>query len=516
MMTLFQRLLKYYNINEKEYDAFIKLKEESDLPLPVDKSYFDLLERIKKSIKNDEKIIIYGDYDCDGITSTSILYLTIKKLGGSVGFFIPSRYEEGYGLASSRVEQFYEKGYKLLITVDNGISCFDSIKRAKDLGLEVIIIDHHEVGEELPPADHIFHQYYSKLTDYNISAAFLALIVSKGLLSYYDPYYVSLAGIAALSDLMPLVKGNIALVRLAIKYINEYKYPNLIKLLDNRFIDEMNLNYNLIPKINAIGRVEKGIRVNDAVRLLISDDQKKQELYVKELETCNKIRKELTSKYDKTLLKDYKNFTVYISNLPLGLGGLLANKILNNEHKNSLVLTLSEGIYTGSMRSLDGYDVYATLNKIDGLLSKGGHSHAGGLSFYEKDLDSILNQIDNELVMNCDSGLKEFIKIEKDELTMENYELIRTFSPFGTDHNEPVFEMKLRNELFKPFVNNPNHIFVQAGQTRIIYFNGADKLDSSGITRIRGRLNINTYNNRTNLQFIADRIEEKEEALIIF
>lgn len=86
MMTLFQRLLKYYNINEKEYDAFIKLKEESDLPLPVDKSYFDLLERIKKSIKNDEKIIIYGDYDCDGITSTSILYLTIKKLGGSVGF----------------------------------------------------------------------------------------------------------------------------------------------------------------------------------------------------------------------------------------------------------------------------------------------------------------------------------------------------------------------------------------------------------------------------------------------
>ena len=183
-MELLDRLLEYYDLSNEEYHQKMSYLGLGQIPNPFSKidGFAQKIDFIK-SFKG-KKVVIYGDYDVDGIMSTSILVYTLKKLDFDVGYFIPSRYEEGYGLNASRVKQFKEKGYSLIITVDNGIAAFEEINLALKEGLEVFVIDHHEAKETLPlKEDKIIHQFVSHYVDYNISAAFLSLLVSYGLLN---------------------------------------------------------------------------------------------------------------------------------------------------------------------------------------------------------------------------------------------------------------------------------------------------------------------------------------------
>ncbi|MDD3938861.1 MAG: DHH family phosphoesterase, partial [Bacilli bacterium] len=216
-MDFLSALLNYYQLNEEQYEFLTR-------PLTYDDLRFDrrirglepLLARIHKAIDDKEKIIVYGDYDCDGIMSTSIIVKVFEMLGHTIGYYVPSRYIDGYGLNVKRVEEIAKKGYTLIITVDNGISAFEAISLAKQKGIDTIVVDHHEMqGEKLPDAVSVLHPFVSHLGEYAASGGFMSFVLATALLDRVDPYLLSLAGISTISDMMPLLGYNRDVVRLA-------------------------------------------------------------------------------------------------------------------------------------------------------------------------------------------------------------------------------------------------------------------------------------------------------------
>ncbi len=196
------------------------------------------LERIYEAIDHDEKICIYGDYDCDGILATAILVQAFHEKGVNVGYHIPNRFEDGYGLNVNRVKQMAEKGYTLIITVDNGIRAFESVDVANDLGVDVIITDHHTFDEDdYPEAMSIVHTQLSE--DYpfkEICGGFVAYKLAASLLGHQDKYLYSLAAITTISDMMPLLNENRSVVKRGIQFMNENHYPQLDALNGNKSI----------------------------------------------------------------------------------------------------------------------------------------------------------------------------------------------------------------------------------------------------------------------------------------
>ena len=252
------KLLNYFNINDEQYKELTKPIEK--IILPSYNNFNDMkkaTETIKNAMANNDKIVIYGDYDCDGIMSTSIMVKCFNMLNYHIGYYIPSRYIDGYGLNAKRVQDFYDKGYKLIITVDNGIAQFEAIQKAYDLGMKVIVTDHHERQEILPDVEAILHPIISNYGNVVCCGAYVAFMLASSLLNKYDEYLLSLASIATISDMMPLVSYNRDIVRLGIYYMNKNNYYSIRLLSEESIIDENVIGLKMAPKINAIGRMMK-------------------------------------------------------------------------------------------------------------------------------------------------------------------------------------------------------------------------------------------------------------------
>lgn len=519
-------LQNFYQFSDADYKSWLEAGDLNQIPDPSTKTLvFDpLVAAIKEGIKNHEKFIIYGDYDVDGITSTAILVSALKELQAEVGFFIPSRYKEGYGLNMERVEEFAKKDYKILITVDNGITRFEEIKRAKKLGLKVIVIDHHEAREELPEADFIFHQFLSNYTDYNISGAFLSLLVSKGLLGYYDPYYVTLAGIAVFSDIMPLRGANVTLVKNAICNLSKERYKSLLLLTKpNSPIDQHLLNYEIIPAINAPGRLKEGLEVNDCVRLLLAQKEgQKAELYATRLLAINAERKSLVqAEFDESLVDTNESIIFYSSNLPVGIGGLLANRIVTLFNKPTLVYSYikSSDMMVCSLRTPKNYDIQEAFKEIPLGLFKdfGGHKNAAGCSLEAKNMSEFIAVLKKVLVPLAEDSLPRIkvISLSTDDININNYNILKTFEPFGNEHEEPHFKVSVPVSLFKS-LSNKKHLGAKlSDNVRIVFFSGEGKIPSSGHIDIVGRMVKNSfYRDQNHLDFMVDSLFSDEYELL--
>ena len=272
MKTFLNKLLEYYGITEADFDLLIN--EDDNLPSFLNFNKIDEASLyLKDKIKNNAKILIYGDYDCDGIMATSIMYLTLEKLGIKPGFYIPFREKDGYGLTIENIDRFHQLNYDLIILVDNGITLTNEIDYLNKLGMEALIIDHHTPKDILPNAKYIIHPSVSNFGDINMSAGAVSFYFSEALLGYTDPYLLSLASISILSDAMPMIDYNKKLVKKGLVYINEYKFPNLCLLLEkNENINEIDLSMNLVPKINAIGRLINDNNLFNIVKYFITKD----------------------------------------------------------------------------------------------------------------------------------------------------------------------------------------------------------------------------------------------------
>lgn len=495
-MEFLDKLLNHFNLTYEEYLELSKDINEDDLPKVSNFKNVDIIiKRIFKAIENKEKIIVYGDYDCDGIMATTILVKALQKLNAEVRYYIPSRYQDGYGLNEKNVQSIKEKGYSLIITVDNGISALEAILKAKELGIDVIVTDHHEQIRELPDTPYIMHPIISEYGDIYCCGAYVSFMLTTGLLGYYDSYLLSLASIATISDMMPLVKYNRNIVRLGLKYINENKYLNIIKLLNNQEnnVDENTIGLEIAPKINAIGRMKEDVfSMQRIVRYFLTTNEKDMNELLEWINSVNNERKELIKSVSESIIYDNNSPSIIVvTEEKEGLIGLLANKIMNDNNKPTIVFTKSTEdphILKGSARSKEGFSIANAFDMCKDLLEVyGGHAQAGGLSINIDKLNEFIIKF-NEIAINNPFIEKKdnLIEINLNDVSKDNYRLYEKLKPFGMGFIKPDFLIRDIVTSSLKYTSNNEHInTIISYNSKLLGFN-FHKEDIS----IKNRINI--------------------------
>lgn len=445
MNTLLERLLDYYGLTEEEYGRMILPPSFQNLP-KIDSSPLTIaaIKRLDQAKEKGEKVLVYGDYDTDGIMSCSIILSSLREYGLLAEGYLPSRYLDGYGITKENVDKIASNGYSLIFTVDNGVSAFEALDEAKRKGIDVIILDHHEFQDKKPDVITL-HPDLLSYGDVPVSAGYLSFIFSCALLHKKDDYLMSLGAISTLSDMMPLKGYNREIVRLALLSIKENRYPEIYALTDKKFIDEKILQMEIIPKINAVGRMLEGKEINRLLRYFIGGQPKEKRAISEWLSEVNAKRKEETKAAESKVSVDPNDEAIVVlCDIPEGLNGLLANRLLNEYEKPVAVFSPMKGsddVLVGSLRSKEGFNILKAISsdKIN-LLSGGGHAFAGGVSIKKSDFESFKKEfIFAALKHKFSPDKKKLIPLNLSEATMENANLVATFSPFGQEWGAPSF-----------------------------------------------------------------------------
>jgi single-stranded-DNA-specific exonuclease len=521
MSSFLTELLEHYHLSLQDLSArrapgsFAALKRPDGLP-----AFENVIARLEKAIASGEKTVIYGDYDVDGLTATAILKTALDERGLKPGFFIPSRYVEGYGLNSGRIDEFHAKGYTLILTVDNGVSALSEIEKAKSLGMEVLVIDHHEAPEKLPDTPYLFHQTLSGFLPYNCSAASLAYFVAARLLGKDDSYLATLAGIAVFSDVMPLVGNNLVFAKLALASLNTERFANLASLLPALPATYEDLSFTLIPSLNSPGRIAKdSLATNNVCRFLLArDDPKAIARYRTVLLSFNEERKTVVKNVafnpKKTLESDHGS--VLCTDSYPGLSGLFANKVMREKNRPVAVFAPEEkdpSILSGSLRCPDPYHVDTFLEKNRSrFLSAGGHAKAAGLRIKAADY----YQVATLFLSECEKQALESVKKDDDGIAMvledlnaENYAVYESFFPFGEGFEAPVFSLSAGREEVT-FSQNRNAAFVYSADHsgKAVYFGDLSLFGEERYTlfTFQGRFRKETYNGKVSYSLFADKV----------
>ena len=510
MDTFLEKIKKYYNLDEEGFSKLIAKPSFANIPLINDHpSVIKAKERIEKAIKDNEKIIIYGDYDCDGIMSTSIIYYSLLKLNKHVSFFIPSRFKDGYGLNLDNAKKIAKAGYSLLICVDNGVNCFEAISYLKGNGIDTLIIDHHEIGESLPEAISIIHDDLLDYGEYNVSAGYLSFLFSICLLGKVDPYLLVLGAISIISDTMPMKSYNREIVALALSLINKNKYPTIFNLTNATYIDEKVLGMEIVPSINAVGRIDTEYDANKLVHYFATDckDLKQSSLLALEY---NKNRKEMTKAAlaEIDIDKNKSSVCIYTS-LGEGLNGLLASRIVVEENKPVAIFSSSykdKDILAGSLRSKPGLnliDFFSSLGELP--IRKGGHSFAAGVAIKKEDYEIFKEKLEEYASSHpFTEPKKDEISISLSDISMENYKILRKFAPFGHDYEEPTFvienvptsTLKFNRLGYLTFKISPN--------SEVFSFSIKDDILNKPSLDMEGKFRLNEFRGSFKIQFACN------------
>ncbi|HBP00709.1 MAG: Single-stranded-DNA-specific exonuclease RecJ [Candidatus Moranbacteria bacterium GW2011_GWE1_49_15] len=444
------------------------------------------VERIRKACNEGEKVVIFGDYDADGITSSVILKETLEQIGIAVSVYIPDKKSEGYGLNGKAVAKLAEKGIKLIVTVDCGITGIKEVEKAQELGVDVIITDHHHVPEVLPKALAIINPRiegcgYPFLELAGVGVAFkLAQALFERLLPEkkdHTKWLLDLVAVGTVADCVPLVGENRIFVKYGLLVLSKTKRTGFQQLFsvarlnidENNLPSTRNIGYHIAPRINAAGRIN---HANLAYDLLVEGDVAKSRAYALELEDNNSSRQKITETVTnevkvlaENMFKDKKLIFAVGENFPIGVVGLVAGKIVQQFNKPTAVLQKGETESKGSFRSIPQVNIIEAIEKCQELLIKfGGHSQAAGISiengkleaFYEK-----LNaQIEKELEgKDISPELLIDAEVSAEELDFSLAEGLEKCKPFGEGNPEPVFVMRgLSVENLRTIGNGEKHL----------------------------------------------------------
>ena len=514
-MELLDKLLDYYHLSKDEYEYMSRPLNEVHLIDPNSIKGMDkVVSRIRSAISHSEKIIVYGDYDCDGISATSIMVRTFQKLNYPVSYYIPSRYKDGYGLNVENVIKIAASGFKLIIAVDNGISANEAIDKANELGVDVIVVDHHELPNEPVKAVGVIHPLVSEISSIIGSGGYMSLFVSGALLGHYDDYLLTLAGLSTISDLMELKEYNRDVVRLALDAFKKHRYLPLSLLLDSNVINEKAFSLSIAPKINAVGRLSEDSSTNRLVKYLTCENEKEIYALSEWILSLNEKRKELTKEAVETLpeLKDEAGICL-LTDMKEGLIGLVANRLMNEYNLPTIVFTNDgdKSILKGSIRSKEGFNVtkaFESLNKY--LLTGGGHALAGGLSIKAEDFDSFKKDF-LELCKKytIQEEKIETIDISLSEVNQATYKILESFSPFGMGFREPVFLIKDLPTRALTFISQGKHLSTKLSiSTKLLGFNMSEgEIKAKPYISIYGTFNISEYKGFESLEFRISKYE---------
>lgn len=440
----------------------------ADLHSPFDMADMDkAIERIRKAIKNGEEIYIYGDYDADGTTATALLVNAFRHIDFPVKYYIPHRFEEGYGLNNQAIEEINDKGCNLLITVDCGITSIKQVKYANELGMDVILTDHHQPPESDPPPAYAIISPKVTGNEYpytDLAGVGLAFKLAQGLIED-ETYLTSLLDLVALGtvvDLAPLTGENRTLSKLGLEEISKQSRIGIRKLCAvSRFSDDVlngrALSWGLGPRINAAGRMDTAKKV---VELLTTESAETAETLAHDLDSCNQDRKDLEKniqeKADEILRIDenfdeYKGFVVASNRWgpqAKGVVGIVASRLLEQYYRPIFVLVIDGDEATGSGRCIEGLNLADSLNSCSHLLMKhGGHKAAAGVTLKTKNLNKFkkaFNEFACEHLSETDLIPKLALDFETNiqTLTLQTLEQFSILEPFGLANPSPRFISK--------------------------------------------------------------------------
>ena len=440
MNSLVNAVIEFNHLDSNQIDQLHNPKEYKI----SSHTLFDQAEEIVLShIKKNNKIIICGDYDADGICSTTILYRTLKKLNADVGYYIPNRFKEGYGLNDNTVELALNKGYELFILVDNGVSADSSLVKIKEAGKKCIILDHHSYeGDVL--CDCLVHPNLLDEDYHDMCGSGLALNLAERLIGY-DPFNVSLAGIATIADLMPLWGFNRSLVTRSVSEINNHQAQVFMNLLNSsKSISETDIAFQLVPKLNAIGRLADVIDVNQVVKYLCLDNIGSIDAFSKEIIRVNEMRKEINQRmYVKALemLSNENVIVLYDESFHEGIVGITAGRLASELKKPVFVLNKEGNRLKGSGRSFGSIDLRDLVSPANHLLNRfGGHSQAAGLELDISNVNAFIQLVnENKEALIQHSVDYQFLDMKHEWLDLDVFNELLNYGPFGQGFQIPSF-----------------------------------------------------------------------------
>jgi len=510
---LLAKVLAFFDFDSGQLDQiFSDPKPES---LTDNQNLARVKQRLDLAKANNEKVFVFGDYDADGICSTTMMVSLLRQLCLTCGYYIPNRLTEGYGLNSVIVEKVKQKGYTLIITVDNGVSAQKAIALANSYQIDVIICDHHIIKEDqkftylLHPTQ--FSESYQKLCGAGVVLQ-LALY-----LGFNDDIYWLLAMAATIGDMVELFDANRYIVKRGLDIINKRSFLPINALLNaTQEIDEELIAYKLIPALNTLGRLADEANANVLVEYLLLKDDITINNTAKQIMALNDKRKTIVKKSDMELnANGYEcaNYNIYISDkYHEGVIGLLANRMLQKYQKPILVGTNNNKEIKFSGRSINGFDIHLQLMKYDYLFNNfGGHKQACGFSIDQTKLPIFIELLKKETNIIDNDLCVEVIKLDLEDLSMESIEELNCLRPYGTGIKQPLFTLGDiavdKYELIKG--KYPKAMIInQKDRINVISFRTLKKemCTDNKLNDIVGKLSINKFQNHKSINIIVEDI----------
>lgn len=503
LQLLYNRNLK----SQKEIEKFFNPKLENyekEFKIP---GIHQAAKRIEEAIKKQDLTVIYGDYDVDGLCASAIAYLGLSSLGAKVLPYIPHREKEGYGLSIKGLDHIKSLGALVVLTVDNGIVAIEQARYAKEIGLDLVITDHHEPLDERPQALAIVHS--TKMSGAAVCWSLIREMIDKDLAQEL----LQFVAISTITDLVPLMGVNRALVVEGLKVLNKTENIGLKSLTDESGVElgkigTYEVGFMLGPRLNAIGRLEEAI---DGLRLLCTKDIKKARNLAGLLSRANVKRQQLTiSGVDSARLMVLGEKNIYVlSNeewLP-GVIGLIASKVCEEVGKPVIAISIGDGISKGSARSIEGINIIEILRECkDFLVDVGGHSKAAGFSIETSKIDQFRRRVEDiskDLKIEADKVLEIEAEIESKVLTKKLAKELEDFAPFGLGNPRPLFATRKMRVSGIRTVGNGKHLKFLCDAIECIGFGMgemASVLKTGQIIDLAYYLEINKFNGSETLQ----------------
>ncbi|TJY11675.1 single-stranded-DNA-specific exonuclease RecJ [Lentilactobacillus buchneri] len=499
------------------------------------------IERIQQAVENGEHITVYGDYDADGITSTTVMYETLSDLGADVDYYIPNRFTEGYGPNVEAFQKIIQKGTSLIVTVDNGVAGNQAIAAANELHCDVVVTDHHSLPEKLPDAYAIIHPRVKNENGDaypfgDLCGAGVAFKVAQALMDEVPSDLIDITAIGTVADVVSLRDENRAIVKFGVQAISNSQRPGLLALIKEAGIDlgrfsEEDIGFGIAPRLNSLGRIKDA---TVGVELLSTFDEDRAGELAKFANQQNDLRKSLVDQFfteavqsveDSGDISQRHTLVVVGHNWHQGVLGIVASRLVDKYQRPTIVMTDTDGSeeVKGSGRSVDNFDLFKAIDPIrDQTIGFGGHHSAVGLTIKKDKVPVLKDQLEKaaeeqQLDLSVKPKLAIAGVIPVSQVTAVLCDQIKTLAPFGQDNPKPIFQVqfdqlanvkamgKTSDHLKFSLVQGNNRLTAIAFGRRSA---AVELQNSQAAVQVVGEIGENTWNNRTTLQLMVDDLKQ--------
>lgn len=537
LSPVIKELLVQRGINTSDAATEFLSPNISDLYTPEDLLGMDVAtERVHKAIERKEKILVFGDYDADGVSSTTLLMSALRELGADCDYYIPNRFTEGYGPNEQAFSYAKEQGFQLIITVDCGIASVQEALFAESLGLDLIITDHHEPQEELPQALAILHPKCSPIYPFKeLAGVGIAFKFAQSLLGYFPEHLLDLVAIGTIADLVPLVNENRILAYHGLQKLSVTKRPG-IKALKKQCkiegnVSEEDVGFLIGPRINAVGRLQDA---GLAVEMLMTQDTDEAEHLAEVVQGLNQERQQIVNgivKEAEALVNenDIKGVTIVAKEgWNEGVLGIVASKLVRKYDRPAIVLAINSenGSAKGSARSIPAFDLFQNCMKVRDYFTRfGGHSQAAGMKLPIDNISLLQHEL-NEMIHDqlTEDDFKQEITISKtlsiQEINEELVNEINQLAPFGMANPKPTFHIKQLPSNVRQIGAMQNHLKIQFKQDSLLIDGIGFGLGASfpfisekSQLSVVGDIGINEWNGNRKAQIVIRDLQIDEQQL---